>query len=270
MAFQQLKKQCFDFVICDYQLPEMNGLEVLTTIKHNFPQIEVIITSESVDTNTVAEAFRSGAIDYVPKPFSSADICFSIEKLRSISELKMKYQSEMNKNLKLRKLVDTACDIDLIGSSRVISEIKNQIRIVAQTPNTSVLILGECGTEKQIVARAIHNLSTRKGELFLPVHTSAISEKMFESDCCGHKKGSFVGACTDKAGWFETANKGTLFFDDIGAMSPTMQTKLVRVLHDKCYTKVGTHTTSCFDTRMIAATSKPIDFIAQGNELLVE
>jgi len=141
----------------------------------------------------------------------------------------------------------------------------NQVRLVAQTPDTSVLILGESGTGKELVARAVHNLSKRKSEFYGAVNMSAIPENLFESEFFGHKKGSFTGAIGDKAGWFETCNKGTLFLDEIGDMSLSLQVKLLRVLEERTFTKVGTQVLQKFDIRLITATNKPIDEISDNN-----
>lgn len=269
-GFQVLKNQGIDYVICDYRLPEMDGLDVLARIKADYPQVEVIMISDSGDMNTVIEALRRGAVDYFKKPFTPADIWMSIEKTRKYSELKKSYHSEKNKNTELKKLVDSEFGVEMIGSSKIISDTKNQMRMVAQTPDTSVLILGESGTGKELVARGIHNLSKRKDEFFGAVNMSAIPENLFESEFFGHKKGSFTGAISDKAGWFETANKGTLFLDEIGEMTPNLQVKLLRVLEDRTYTKVGTQVSNNFDIRIIAATNKPIELISSGKEFRID
>jgi DNA-binding NtrC family response regulator len=269
-GFQALKANRIDYVICDYRLPEMDGLEVLARIKLEHPQVEVIMISDSGDMNTVIEALRRGAVDYFKKPFTPADIWMSIEKTRKYSELKKSYHSELNKNTQLKKLVDSEFGVEMIGSSKIIADTKNQMRMVAQTPDTSVLILGESGTGKELVARGIHNLSKRKDEFFGAVNMSAIPENLFESEFFGHKKGSFTGAISDKAGWFETANKGTLFLDEIGEMTPNLQVKLLRVLEDRTYNKVGSQNSSCFDIRIMAATNKPIEVISAGKEFRLD
>lgn len=269
-GFQVLKTQRIDYVICDYRLPEMDGLDVLARIKADYPQVEVIMISDSGDMDTVIEALRRGAVDYFKKPFTPADIWMAIEKTRKFSELKKSYHSEKNKNTELKKIVDSEFGVEMIGSSKMISDTKNQMRMVAQTPDTSVLILGESGTGKELVARGIHNLSKRKDEFFGAVNMSAIPENLFESEFFGHKKGSFTGAISDKAGWFETANKGTLFLDEIGEMTPNLQVKLLRVLEDRTYTKVGTQTANKFDIRIIAATNKPIELISGGKEFRID
>ncbi|OIP81648.1 MAG: hypothetical protein AUK44_09550 [Porphyromonadaceae bacterium CG2_30_38_12] len=270
VAFQILKSQKIHYVICDYRLPEMDGLEVLAKIKSDYPSVEVIMISDSGDMDTVIEALRRGAADYFKKPFTPTDIWMSIEKAQKLAALKQSYFSEKNKNTQLKQIVDREFGVEMIGSSKAIAEIKNQMRMVAKTPDTSVLILGESGTGKELVARGIHNLSKRKEEFFGAVNMSAIPENLFESEFFGHKKGSFTGAIGDKAGWFETANKGTLFLDEIGEMTPNLQVKLLRVLEDRTFTKVGTQNAHPFDIRIVAATNKPMEIISLGKEFRID
>ena len=270
VGFNILKTKKIDFVICDYRLPEMNGLEVLERIKRDFPHIETIMISDSGNMDTVIEALRQGAIDYFKKPFTPADIWLSIERTLKYTELKHSFDNEKNKNKHLKELVDREFGVEMIGKSPIINDIKSQMRMVAQTPDTSVLILGESGTGKELVAKGIHNLSNRKDEFFGAVNMSAVSENLFESEFFGHKKGSFTGAITDKAGWFETSNKGTLFLDEIGEITSNLQVKLLRVLEDRTFTKVGTQSSKAFDVRIIAATNKPIEEISTGKNFRLD
>jgi len=263
-ALAILRSQEVHHVICDYLLPEMNGIELLGIIKAEYPEINIVIISDSGDMDTVIGAMRKGAVDYFRKPFTPADIWMSIERSNKIKELNETILLERRKNKQLKEYVDSEFGVDMIGSSLYLTEIKNQMRMVAQTPDTSVLILGESGTGKELVARGIHNLSNRKNELFGAVNMSAIPENLFESEFFGHKKGSFTGAISDKAGWFETTNKGSLFLDEIGEMTPGLQVKLLRVLEDRTFVKVGTHIEQKFNTRIIAATNKALHDITNG------
>ncbi|MEI8084878.1 MAG: sigma-54 dependent transcriptional regulator [Paludibacter sp.] len=270
VGFQTLKTQKIDYVICDYRLPEMDGLEVLERIKTDYPNIELIMISDSGDMDTVIEALRRGAVDYFRKPFTPADVWMSIERTEKYAQLNKKYKVEKNKNTHLKEIVDREFGVEIIGNSNEINEVLTQMRMVAQTPDTSVLILGESGTGKELVARGIHNLSNRNNEIFGAVNMSAIPENLFESEFFGHKKGSFTGAIADKAGWFENTNKGTLFLDEIGEMTPAMQVKLLRVLEDRTFTKIGTQNQQKFDIRIVAATNKPIEDISNGINFRVD
>ncbi len=261
-GFEILKNEKIDYVICDYRLPEMDGLGVLERIKTDHPHIEVIMVSDSGNMDTVIEALRRGAVDYFKKPFTPAGIWMSIEKTQRFTKLKKDFQLEKNKSSRLRQWVDKEVSIQMIGESPAIEEIKNQVRLVARTPDTSVLIIGESGTGKELVARGIHDLSARRDELFGAVNMSAIPESLFESEFFGHKKGSFTGAIADKAGWFETTDKGSLFLDEIGDMPHNLQVKLLRVLEEKKYIKVGTQKEQTFDIRIIAATNKSLEQIS--------
>ncbi len=261
-GFETLKAEKIDYVICDYRLPQMDGLSVLDRIKTDYPHIEVIMVSDAGNMDTVIEALRRGAVDYFKKPFTPADIWMSIEKTQRFSKLKKDFQSEKNKNNQLKQWVDKELGLQMMGQSSVIEEVKSQMRLVARTPDTSVLIIGESGTGKELVARGIHNMSTRREELFGAVNMSAIPESLFESEFFGHKKGSFTGAIADKAGWFETTDKGSLFLDEIGDMPHNLQVKLLRVLEEKKYVKVGNQKEQTFDIRIIAATNKSLEEIS--------
>lgn len=263
-GFRILKSEKVDFVICDYKLPEMDGLEVMEVIKKEYPSIELIMISDSGDMNTVITALRKGAVDYFKKPFTAAEIWMSIERTRKYAELRKSFFDQKNKNSLLKAEINHELGVNIVGSSKSVEEIKSQIQLVAQTPDTSVLIIGESGTGKELVARGIHNLSKRSEEFFGAVNMSAIPENLFESEFFGHKKGSFTGAIGDKAGWFETSNKGTLFLDEIGEMPVSMQVKLLRVLEDRTFTRVGTQHPQKFDIRIVAATNKSLEEISEG------
>lgn len=269
-GFAILRSNKIDYLVCDYRLPEMDGLMVLEKVKAEFPNTYFIMISDSGNMDTVIEALRNGAVDYFKKPFTPADIWMSIERTKKIAELNKTIKTEKIKNQHLKEIVDNEFGVDIIGSSRQLLEIKNQMRMVAQTPDTSVLILGESGTGKELVARGIHNLSNRKNELFGAVNMSAIPENLFESEFFGHKKGSFTGAVSDKTGWFETTNKGTLFLDEIGEMSPALQVKLLRVLEDRTYIKVGSQNEQKYDVRIVAATNKSISEISNGKNFRLD
>lgn len=265
-AFKMLKEQEFDLLISDFMLPEQDGLSVLARVKEEYPSIEVIMISAEGDMNTVIGALRMGAVDYFKKPFTAEDLWISIERTRKFSELNASLTSVRNKNHQLCQIINQKPGEEIIGRSASTLSVLNQMSQVAKTHDTSVLILGESGTGKELVARGIHQLSSRKDEVFGAVNMSAIPESLFESEFFGHKKGSFTGAIADKAGWFEMADEGTLFFDEIGEMGPSQQVKLLRVLEDRNYTRVGTQKEQSFDIRIVAATNKTIEEMSSGKQ----
>jgi DNA-binding NtrC family response regulator len=269
LAFKILKTESIDIVITDFRLPEMDGLKVLELVKEEDPHIEVIMISSGGDMNTVIEAMRKGAIDFFRKPFTANDIWLSIERTHKFKLISTDLTKAKRKNNVLQNHINHSLDA-IIGNSESIKNIKEQIELVANTPDTSVLILGESGTGKELVARGIHNLSSRNEELFGAVNMSAIPESLFESEFFGHKKGSFTGAIGDKAGWFESANGGTLFFDEIGEMSIPLQVKLLRVLEDRKYIKVGNQREQIFDIRIIAATNKTVSQLMDGKSFRLD
>lgn len=270
IAFKILKNEKIDILISDFKLPEMDGLKVLEKVKEDFPDIAVIMISSVGDMNTVIVALRNGAADFLRKPFTTAELWVAIERTRKFSELNTNLKQYKKRNSLLTDVVNNELGNSIIGKSTAVKTIKQQIQMVANTPDTSVLITGESGTGKELVARAIHNLSRRNEELFCAVNMSAVPESLFESEFFGHKKGSFTGALVDKAGWFETANGGTLFFDEIGEMSMALQVKLLRVLEDRRFTRVGTQNEQKFDVRIVAATNKTNEELSSGKSLRLD
>jgi len=270
LGFRILKNEKIDILITDFMLPEMNGLEVLDKVKSEYPSIEVIMISSSDEMDIVIGALRKGAADFCKKPFTSTQLWLAIERTRKFSDLQNQLHDTLKKNTQLKKEADKALNHSIIGNSAAIESVKNQMQMVAVSPLTSVLLIGESGTGKELVARGIHNMSSRKGELFGAVNMSAIPESLFESEFFGHKKGSFTGAISDKAGWFESTNMGTLFFDEIGEMSMSLQVKLLRVLEDRRYTRVGTQQEKDFDIRIISATNKSVEELTSGTSFRLD
>lgn len=264
LAFKILKNESIDIIICDFRLPEMNGLKVLEKVKTEYPEIEVIMISNTGDMDTVIDALRKGAADFFRKPFNASQIWVAIERTKRYAELNSGLNQYKRKVSHLKGEVKKVFGHTIIGKSTDIKNIKEQMQMVAQTPDTSVLILGESGTGKELVARGIHDMSSRRDEIFGAVNMSAIPEALFESEFFGHKKGSFTGAISDRAGWFETTNKGTLFLDEIGEMTMPLQVKMLRVLEDQTFVKLGAQLEKKFDIRIVAATNKSIEELTDG------
>lgn len=269
-AIKLIQKQPIDIVISDYRLPEMNGLELLEVIKQEDPKTEMIMISSDAGTDTVIQAMRMGVADFFKKPFSAQDIWLAIERTQKFADLKTALHKESDKHQYLKNQLGNELGRTIIGKSDLIKSVREQIEMVAETPDTSVLVIGDSGTGKELVARGIHENSDRKNEFFGAVNMSAVPESLFESEFFGHKKGSFTGAVADKAGWFESANGGTLFFDEVGEMSMALQVKLLRVLEDKTFTKIGTQREQKFNIRIIAATNKPLDMLTDGKSFRLD
>lgn len=263
-ALSILENQTADIVISDYKLPGMNGLELLTIINEKYPDTEMIMISADAGMDTVIEAMRLGVTDFFKKPFTAQDIWIAIERTLKLTNLKNNLQKETNHTRLLQNQINSEYGTTIIGNSPQIKDIRNQMEMVAKTPDTSVLILGESGTGKELVARGIHNLSNRSRAPFGAVNMSAIPDTLFESEFFGHKKGSFTGAIDDKAGWFESTSGGTLFLDEIGEMSQSLQVKLLRVLEDRTFIKVGSQKEQNFNVRVVSATNKSIEDLTSG------
>lgn len=265
VALKMLKQREYDLLITDLMLPDQDGLSVLHTMREQYPSTQVIMISSGGNMETVIQALRSGAADYLRKPFTPDDLRVSIERIFKIRELSHTLREANDRNLQLNRMINEKAGLEeIIGVSPAVMNIKKQIEQVARTSDTSVLILGESGSGKELVARGIHKLSQRSNQVFGAVNMSAIPESLFESEFFGHKKGSFTGAIADKAGWFEIADRGTLFFDEIGEMNISQQVKLLRVLEDRKYTRVGGSKEQPFDVRIVAATNKTIEEMSSG------
>jgi DNA-binding NtrC family response regulator len=265
-AFKILEKLHVDVLILDLRLPEMDGFAVLEKVKQLYPDIEVIMITGHGDMDAVIQAMRMGAVEFFPKPFRLLDMKAAIRRTRRFINLAHKL-SEVNKSYELvSKDLRDNFGYEIIGTSKAIQQVMDLMRKVAQVENTSVLITGESGTGKELVARGIHYLSTRRDSYFHAVNCSAIPETLFESEFFGHKKGAFTGANEDKAGWFEVANGGSLFLDEIVDMQPNMQSKLLRVLEDRKIRRLGAISDIPIDVRIIAATNQNIADLIEMNK----
>jgi len=269
-AFNVLSKHPMNIVILDVKLPEMSGLEVLSRIKTEYPDMEVIMISGHGDMETVIQAMRNGATDYFPKPFRLLDIHGAITRTQRFIELNEKLKSATSSlDLLSRKLLQNIGS-QLIRGGESMQRLLELMNKVAQTDNTSVLILGESGTGKELVAHGIHYLSKRVAESFYSVNCSAIPETLFESEFFGHKKGAFTGAVEDKMGWFEIAHKGTLFLDEISDMPLNQQAKLLRVLEERKVSKLGSKQSKHVDVRVIAASNTNLEALAEENKFRLD
>lgn len=256
-ALSQLENGLFDLVISDVQMPGLNGIDLLARIKAMSPDTAVLMMTAFSAAEQAVEAMKLGAYDYISKPFKVEEIKLLIRNALEKSSLK-------RENSVLRQTVmerDSFCGI--IGSGPRMKEIFTLIRKVAQS-NSSVMIQGESGTGKELAARAIHGCSPRAKKPFVAVNCGAIPEQLMESELFGHKKGSFTGAVADRAGLFEQAEGGTLFLDEIGELPLLMQTKLLRVLQEREYRRVGGTQLQKTDVRILTASNRDLQSQVKG------
>ncbi|MEA1973350.1 MAG: sigma-54 dependent transcriptional regulator [Candidatus Cloacimonadota bacterium] len=262
-AFKVIGKQQIDLLILDIRLPEMDGIEVLKKVKEQSPETEVIMISGHGDMETVIEAMRYGAVDFLQKPFKHIDIQLALERILKFVNQKEKIKFFRSKSDSIQREYSKNIDSEFIGNSKSVIEIKNKIKRAANF-DVNVLIIGESGTGKEIVTRMIHNQSNRKVNNLCSVNCAAIPETLLESEFFGHKKGAFTGANSDKDGLFELADKGTLFLDEIADMPLNLQTKLLRAIEENKFKKLGGNKEVNTDVRVISATNKNIeDLVAE-------
>ncbi len=254
-ALEQIHKKNYDVAFVDYQLPGMNGIELLKELKKDNPALEVIIITGHASLETAVEAGRIGAFDYLSKPFQPDQ---ALELVHQIMESR---KSDQNGYYEF--------DFDgkpmrIIGHSQQMRHIFEMIDKIAPTEST-VLVLGESGTGKEMIARAIHAASLRTNKPFFAMDCGSLVESLFESELFGHAKGSFTGAHTTKHGAFELANKGTFFFDEIGNISLNVQAKILRAIQEKEIRRVGDTQSIKVDVRIIAATNRDLkDSVDKG------
>ena len=260
-ALEIIAKQKIDIVVTDMKLPKMNGLALLEQIKKDHANIEVILITGYGTIETAVEAMKKGAYDYITKPINDSEINLIIQKIVEKNTI-----LEENKNL--RKIIAESTPssfCNMIGRSEKMQRIYNIIQSVANS-NATILITGESGTGKGLVARAIHQTDqTRQRKPFVEISCGALSETLLESELFGHIKGAFTGAIKDKDGRFDFAKGGTIFLDEIDAFSPNLQVKLLRVLQDGTFERVGDNLTRKTDARIIVATNRKLtDLVAMG------
>ena len=245
-------------VITDVIMPRLDGIGLLKEIKQRYPWIPVIMITGKGKIRDAVDAIQKGAKDYIEKPYEPEVIFARIEKEIRLQSL----NSEINK---LRSMREKEFSLDnIIGTSRAIREIKDLITRVAATPS-SILIEGPSGTGKELIAKGLHYLSDRKYENFVIVNCAAIPETLLESELFGYKKGAFTDARTDKKGFFEEADAGTIFLDEIGDMSVALQAKILRVIQSGEFIKIGEAKTRKVNVRIIAATNRELkDEVKKG------
>jgi DNA-binding NtrC family response regulator len=240
-----------DMVITDLKLPDMDGIQILREVKTFSPETQVILITAYGSIDSAVTAMKEGASDYLTKPFSIDELLLIIRRILRIRELE-------EENLSLRKKVEERYGLEgLVGRSPQMLKIYDLIETVSQT-DTTVLVYGESGTGKELVANAIHLRSPRKRNPFVKVNCAALPETLLESELFGHEKGAFTGALKQRKGRFEMADRGTLFLDEIGDISPAVQVKLLRVLQEREFERVGGNETLSVDVRLVCATQRDL------------
>lgn len=258
MALAYLDESEVDVVITDMKMPGMSGQDVLEHVRRNHPHIPVMIMTAFGTIDRAVEAMKSGAFDYITKPFANDDILLSVRKA-----LKLSHAERQNRLLR-ESLAEKFGKDAIVGNSKAIQDVLALAGRVAPSRST-VLVTGESGTGKELVARALHIASDRKEMPFISVNCMSLSTGLLESELFGHEKGSFTGAVALKRGRFELARGGTLFLDEIGELSPELQVKLLRVLQERVIERVGGTETIAVDFRLVAATNKNLqEEIAAG------
>lgn len=256
-AQEILQTELIDLVLLDLRLPDITGLRILDFVKEKDPDILVIMITANTNAQPAVEAMKAGAYDYLMKPFELDEVKLVVAKAletqglkREVSRLKHQQRGQFP-------------ETELFGNSAAMREVKHLIQVVSATPRTSVLIQGDSGTGKELVANSIHNWSLRHDKPLIKINCSAIPENLLESELFGHEKGAFTDAKTMKKGMFELANGGTLFLDEIPSMRQSLQPKLLRVLETQTFRRIGGTTDIQIDVRVIAATNRDLQTMVQ-------
>jgi len=257
-ALELISQDSFDLMITDIQMPEMNGLELLREVKEFDPSLTILVMTAYGTVESAVEALRNGAYDYLTKPFETDEIRLAVAKA-------LEHKRLVAENRYLHQELDEHYQFSgIVGHSPLMADVYEMAASVAVS-NASVLISGESGTGKELVARSIHYNSQRRERPFVVLNCAVFSEGVLESELFGHEKGAFTGAVSQKKGRFELANQGTLFIDEVAEMTPAAQVKLLRVLQEQEFERVGGDRTIRTDVRIVAATNKDLaEQVKQG------
>ncbi len=251
-ALRQVQEDAPELMLLDIQLPGMDGLEVLEKVKEANSDILVVMVTALGVLETAVKAMRLGAYDYINKPFNLDELSIIIKKALETRQLRKEVAH-------LRSAQKSKFGIDnIIGNSRHMKQVLDMVRKVAKSDASTVLIQGESGTGKELIARAIHMESGRKDKPFMAINCAAVPEALLESELMGHERGAFTDAKAQKLGLFEVADGGTLFLDEIGDMEMGMQAKLLRVLEERSFRRVGGTKEIPVDVRIVSATNQEL------------
>ncbi|MDD7417143.1 MAG: sigma-54 dependent transcriptional regulator [Treponemataceae bacterium] len=251
VAIERISKGDIDLVITDLRMPEVTGEQVLEKVSSETPGVPVIILTGHGSIDSAVDAMRNGAYDFLTKPFNLDQLTMIVKRALQGRELSLQHR-QLKEELHSSKAFES-----IIGKSSEMQKVFDMIRRVADS-KASVLITGESGVGKELIAHAIHNLSSRKDKPMINVHCAALSKDLLESELFGHEKGAFTGAITRKRGRFELANTGTIFLDEIGEIDQNTQIKLLRVLQERQFERVGGEETVTVDVRVVSATNRDL------------
>jgi DNA-binding NtrC family response regulator len=250
-ALARLKKNPPDILITDLRMPEMDGITLLKKTRELSPTTDIIVMTAYATVETALETMREGAYDYIIKPFKTEKLLYMIERIAEKNRLVMENQG-------LRSYLSRSLDEEIVGKSTAIQQVKKLIGDLKNS-DAAVLIRGDSGTGKELVAKAIHKNSQRAGRAFLALNCAAIPEGLLESELFGHERGAFTGAARKKLGHFQLASGGTLFLDEIGDLPLSLQAKLLRVLENQQVQPLGSEKTVNVDIRLITATHRALE-----------
>lgn len=258
-ALRLVASERFDLVVTDIKMPEMDGLQLLAELKEYEPSLPIIVITAYGTIENAVQALRSGAYDYIAKPFENDEIKLTVAKAFERERL-------LAENRYLHAELEGRYDFSgIVGGSLAMQQVYDMASSVAVS-NANVMITGESGTGKELLARSIHYSSLRKEKPFVVLNCAAISEGVLESELFGHEKGAFSGALDTRKGRFERADQGTLFIDEVAEMSMAAQVKLLRVIQEHEFERVGGNKTISVDVRIVAATNKKLeDLVKDGN-----
>ncbi len=270
-AMEWLKNNKADLVLCSYNLEEMTGVDLLKNIKDGFPAVPVIITSRCSDIKEAVQAIRTGAFDYISKPFLTAETLLIIQKALEVPESNMQHipTKQPQTGVAIQNAVNTATVANayqyISGNSSKFAHVITQMELVAPT-DYSVIIYGETGSGKEMIAQQIHEKSKRSGKPFIAIDCGALSKELAGSELFGHEKGAFTGAINQKPGSLELANGGTLFLDEISNLSYSIQVALLRVVQERKIKRLGGIKDISINVRIIVASNENLRDATQNGK----
>jgi two-component system, NtrC family, response regulator AtoC len=258
-TLEAINEQAPDLMLLDHKMPAPDGMEVLRRIRGKGLSFPVIMLTAHGNVATAVEAIKAGATEYLTKPFDLEELKLAVEKALRMGDLAAEVE-------RLRSELDQETDIDgIVASDPGMLDVLEQVKVVAPTQAT-VIIYGESGTGKELIARALHRLSPRSAKPFVSISAGALPETLLESELFGYEKGAFTGAMTAKPGRFEMANGGTLFLDEIGDITPAVQVKLLRVLQERQFERLGGTRSIEVDVRLVAATNQDLQQLIEDGQ----